>query len=962
MKTSIVSAAFLLLGAGAATVGAAAGDNIALTGSDTLFKVTQDILMACNGAGVVGNVTNHGLSYVRGGSGAGAGAMDAGSQHLAPMTRALKSVEYCNGSGITTQSSTDAILIGADGVSVLANAGQSCSPDLAQAKKTVSCQACSAANRAYALGSSLDVLRLIYAGTDSAGLYSGDFGCNGPLRRALVANWSSLFNASCAAGKCDGSISSLGVTQPLGLSHAWRRSDLSDTTDAFVTLVNMGSRTVGKSPLFQPTSTSFTVNPFCNSVDANAAATTTPCTQNSDCQAVGDAFTNAYDGVCEAGFCRPGSLGSYADYADHDPIRVLCDSDSQDNDTENVCESDGTLGLVLPIAVPNVSSVTTTDNYPMGYCDPSNTCALSATGDPTLPCPRGGPKKLGRCYQPSVRNTDGTLSFNCIARSFNKCFADRGVDGRAYNLPLKKSQGSAGAAYVADAYDNLITGSFFRIHMNAPSSYAPAGALTCQQADDTNQIGCLVASDPCSIGYAGRKGDLLTTQTQALSIDGILPRPDQNISNLFASGQACSASNRTCPTGYTCNTQFNACYPTGQVVYPLAQRLSLASVPGFGSLQGGELELAYCFADNSLVTTAIQNSSAVTVPSGVQCEDYPELDASAANAAFLPTCPGATSGGANVNACLVPLARSCAPGGAGMTNCGGGSESCCTSLPVTGGSFNRAQPSAPATVSSFRLDKYDVTVGRFRQFVAAWNNGTGFLPSAGSGKHTYLNGGLGLADSSTAGTYEAGWLMAYNTYVAPTNANLACTTSPNYNTWTNAAGSQELLPINCVTWEEAYAFCIWDGGFLPSDAELEYADAGGSQQRPYPWGSIAPGASNQFAIYADSGGNCLYPSGAPCSGFMNIAPVGTASMGAGRYGQLDLAGEIWQWTLDWYNGHTYANQCTDCEYGKSDGLGRVPRGGCFLNSQTYFPPFRGNNDPTSRNGGIIGFRCARPPW
>ncbi len=304
---------------------------------------------------------------------------------------------------------------------------------------------------------------------------------------------------------------------------------------------------------------------------------------------------------------------------------------------------------------------------------------------------------------------------------------------------------------------------------------------------------------------------------------------------------------------------------------------------------------------------------------------------------------------------------SCAPGGAGMTDCGASKESCCENPSVTGGTYDRTYTNSgsgavgkadPATVSGFRLEKYLVTVGRFRQFVGAWNGGIGYLPPAGSGKHTYLAGGKGLADSSQAGAHEPGWLASDDGNVMPTTASLTC--DSRYATWTAAPGKNEDLPINCVNWYEAYAFCIWDGGFLPSEAEYELAAAGGDKQREYPWGTAAPGTGSEYAIYG-----CNYPSsGGGCTGTANIAAVGTAAKGAGIFGQLDLAGDLAEWSLDWYAD--YVDPCTDCAYLEAS-AGRMVRGGYFrLTLSALLPPSRAYVGPIGRNSGV-GFRCAAGP-
>jgi formylglycine-generating enzyme required for sulfatase activity len=264
----------------------------------------------------------------------------------------------------------------------------------------------------------------------------------------------------------------------------------------------------------------------------------------------------------------------------------------------------------------------------------------------------------------------------------------------------------------------------------------------------------------------------------------------------------------------------------------------------------------------------------------------------------------------------------------------------------------------PATVSSFRLDKYPVTVGRFRQFVnAVWppDGGAGWLPVAGSGKHAHLNAGMGLVnvDDEAGVDYETGWAATDDFDIAATNTYLACANA----TWTPLAGSNENLPVNCVSWWESYAFCIWDGGFLPSEAEWEYAAAGGSEQREYPWGSTAPGTANQYAVYG-----CYYPNASGgCTA--KIAPVGFAAHGAGLWGQLDLAGNLWEWNLDSYAA-AYVDPCVDCANltGTDTTNSRTNRGGDIYSPASYLmPPYRGGGDDPEGGVYVIGLRCARSP-
>ena len=309
-------------------------------------------------------------------------------------------------------------------------------------------------------------------------------------------------------------------------------------------------------------------------------------------------------------------------------------------------------------------------------------------------------------------------------------------------------------------------------------------------------------------------------------------------------------------------------------------------------------------------------------------------------------------------ACVTP--PSCA---SLKSDCGAdGDASCCTSPVVTGGKFFRSydgsstgyqDKSFPAVVSDFRLDQFEVTVGRFRRFVAAWVGG--WRPASGAGKHAHISEGSGITLS--AGGHELGWS---NEWLSPASANYAAipSTLADWNTalasgtWTPSAEDNENLPVTTLTWYESYAFCIWDGGFLPTEAEWNYAAAGGNQQRVYPWGATAPGNDTSLANY-----NCLYGPG-NCNADGSVAPVGNAAAGIGRYGHLDLAGNVREWILDFHAD--YETSCTDCAQ-LAFAQARGYRGGSFYDpADNILASHRESYPPTYRSV-RVGARCARSP-
>jgi formylglycine-generating enzyme required for sulfatase activity len=275
------------------------------------------------------------------------------------------------------------------------------------------------------------------------------------------------------------------------------------------------------------------------------------------------------------------------------------------------------------------------------------------------------------------------------------------------------------------------------------------------------------------------------------------------------------------------------------------------------------------------------------------------------------------------------------------------SADCCASVKVPGGSYLRSHDvDFPATVSDFTLDLFEVTVGRFRAFVNAGKGTQASPPAEGDGTNPKIA--------------ESGWLSKWSSGLATTSTDLrvGLHCSPAYATWTETAGPNENRPINCLTWPEAFAFCAWDGGFLPTDAQFEYAAQGG-EQRNYPWGNTALANDAKLAIW-----DCRWIGAGACTSSLDIAPVGSVAAGNGRWGHADLSGNVYEWVLDYIGPPVVP--CTDCALlppaASTLADERIDRGGSFSESNAVrlTNDYRGSAGGLTRSSGV-GVRCAGIP-
>ncbi len=183
-------------------------------------------------------------------------------------------------------------------------------------------------------------------------------------------------------------------------------------------------------------------------------------------------------------------------------------------------------------------------------------------------------------------------------------------------------------------------------------------------------------------------------------------------------------------------------------------------------------------------------------------------------------------------------------------------------------------------------------------------------------------------------------------------------------------------PVVHVAHEDAQAYASWVGGRLPTEAEWEYAARGGLEGAAYTWGDEARPGGRIMANTWDGPDFPWRSTGE--SGFLRTAPVG--SFPPNGFGLFDMAGNVWEWTDDWWSErHPGRSQGSCClpsnprggsleeSYDRAQPQFRVGRkvvkGGSHLCADSYCLRYR----PAARRPQMLdtgtshqGFRCVRP--
>ena len=170
--------------------------------------------------------------------------------------------------------------------------------------------------------------------------------------------------------------------------------------------------------------------------------------------------------------------------------------------------------------------------------------------------------------------------------------------------------------------------------------------------------------------------------------------------------------------------------------------------------------------------------------------------------------------------------------------------------------------------------------------------------------------------------------------------------------WQAVSGFED-HPVANIIWAGAVNYCNWVGGDLPTEAQWEKA-ARGTDERRYPWGNEFKSVPIRLN-FDDSEYSFMD------DGYGKTSPVGIYPEGMSPYGAMDMAGNLWEWTADWY-ANIYKKRVDVVTYnptGALGGDGHAYRGGSYNSSFLDFRTTerRLSDDPRPD----LGFRCVINP-
>ena len=278
-----------------------------------------------------------------------------------------------------------------------------------------------------------------------------------------------------------------------------------------------------------------------------------------------------------------------------------------------------------------------------------------------------------------------------------------------------------------------------------------------------------------------------------------------------------------------------------------------------------------------------------------------------------------------------------------------------------------ARPFHRVAVDGFWVDKTEVTNEEFARFVKA----TGYVTVAerkpdakdfpGAPPENLVPGAVVFTPTKTAVPLDDHF--AWWRYAAGAN-------------WRHPQGPESGLegkqkhPVVNIAYEDAEAYAKWAGKRLPTEAEFEFAARGGLDRKRFVWGDeFKPGGKFQANTFQGH-----FPDkNTGEDGFQGTAPVGTFAPNG--FGLFDMAGNVWEWTSDWYRADYYqtlaaTRQVVRNPQGPPDSADpsepgtkkRVMKGGSFLCTDEYctryMPGARGKGEPDTGTN-HLGFRCVR---